>query len=354
VQGSYSYGYDLITQTQAGQASYYLVDGLGSTRLLLDGLGQVLNSYEYEAFGETVSQSGTTGNKYQYAGEQLDGTLGDYYLRQRFYDTSSGRFGRIDTYKGSLGNPQTLHRYTYGNDNPANSVDPTGLFSIAEFNAAESIRNILAGIQVNSGAYLISATLNDGDYGLREFLTDFAWNAVVTTAFLALPFLVQRITNPGAHRLPVLGAKGPISDREFNPAAAGGPIRKLTMRNVKITNKGVDKVAQHVRRFEYDPGNEYMVERLRAIASGNVAPTQVDLNYYTHELREGFRYRNLGTPNGQQPLNADEAYAVWNNAHTATLEDYGIAGKETDLFHPNAITILRTVLAHYNPMVAKV
>lgn len=44
VQASYVHGNDLITQTQAGQTSYYLVDGLGSTRLLTDTAGQVLNA----------------------------------------------------------------------------------------------------------------------------------------------------------------------------------------------------------------------------------------------------------------------------------------------------------------------
>jgi RHS repeat-associated protein len=130
VQASYVYGNDLITQTQAGQTSYYLVDGLGSTRLLADTQGQVLNTYGYEAFGQTVSQSGSADNKYQYVGEQFDAALGDYYLRQRFYDMSSGRFGRMDTWKGSRDNPITLHKYIYGNNNPVTFVDPTGFMSV--------------------------------------------------------------------------------------------------------------------------------------------------------------------------------------------------------------------------------
>jgi RHS repeat-associated protein len=132
VQASYVYGNDLITQTQAGQTSYYLVDGLGSTRLLTDAQGQVLNAYGYEAFGESTNQSGTTNNKYQYAGEQFDSALGDYYLRQRFYDTSSGRFGRMDTYEGKISSPQTLHKYLYANANPVHLTDPSGLFTLAE------------------------------------------------------------------------------------------------------------------------------------------------------------------------------------------------------------------------------
>jgi RHS repeat-associated protein len=151
VQGSYSYGYDLITQTQAGQASYYLVDGLGSTRLLLDGQGLVLNSYGYEAFGETVSQTGTTGNKYQYAGEQLDSALGDYYLRQRFYDTSSGRFGRMDTYEGNRQQPLSLSKYIYTQDDPINGVDPTGYFLMGAL-------SVIVTLSALAGLYFITQT----------------------------------------------------------------------------------------------------------------------------------------------------------------------------------------------------
>jgi RHS repeat-associated protein len=164
----------LIAQIQVGQMSYYLVDGLGSTRLLTDGLGQVLNSYGYEAFGETTSQSGTASNKYQFAGEQFDSALGDYYLRQRFYDTSSGRFGRMDTYQGGQGNPLTLHKYSYTHNNPGNGNDPTGLFTIAEYSAAESIRKILAGGQANSTTYLFSSAQKGSGYSPGDFLKDIA------------------------------------------------------------------------------------------------------------------------------------------------------------------------------------
>jgi RHS repeat-associated protein len=145
VQASYVYGYDLITQTQAGQTSYYLVDGLGSTRLLTDTQGQVLNAYGYEAFGETVSQSGPASNKYQYAGEQFDAAIGDYYLRQRFYDTSSGRFGRMDAYEGRIGSPSSLQKYLYAHSNPIQFIDPTGYFSISNVLTTMAILGILLG-----------------------------------------------------------------------------------------------------------------------------------------------------------------------------------------------------------------
>jgi RHS repeat-associated protein len=146
VQASYVYGNDLISQTRGSATSFYLVDGLGSTRLLTDSQGQVLNAYGYEAFGQTVSQTGTASNQYQYAGEQLDSTLGDYYLRQRFYDTSSGRFGRMDTYEGKQSDPLTLHKYIYAHNNPTNLFDPTGFSADFAFGGGLALRAVIENI----------------------------------------------------------------------------------------------------------------------------------------------------------------------------------------------------------------
>ena len=87
--------------------------------------------------------------------------------------------------------------------------------------------------------------------------------------------------------------------------------------------RGVDYVERHVARFGEDELNKAMVQRLREIADGTREATPTDLNFYTHELRESVRYRKLGWKTGQ-PLDRDEAYRLWNNAHTATLEDYRI------------------------------
>jgi hypothetical protein len=103
---------------------------------------------------------------------------------------------------------------------------------------------------------------------------------------------------------------------------------------VQISHGGIDRVEQHIDRFGPDDANEAMVKRLRSIANGDMAPTKYDLNYYTHELRESERYTNLGWERGQ-PEGADAAYELWNNAHTATLEDYGL--KDNQLYHPDAL-----------------
>ena len=170
VAASYVYGLDLISQERGSADSFYLVDGLGSTRGLTDGAGNVTDTYSYDAFGNLGGVSGGTKNDYLFAGEQFDGGLGQYYLRQRYYDSRSGRFTRRDTYEGSLSDPISLHKYLYGNANPVTYTDPSGLFSAGEAQAAADIANTLAGIQWESGQHLIFATLSGGNYGLQDII----------------------------------------------------------------------------------------------------------------------------------------------------------------------------------------
>lgn len=127
----------------------------------------------------------------------------------------------------------------------------------------------------------------------------------------------------------VRGARGPASGRPFDPGQAGGPIRQLSTEGVRVTSKGVDVVERHLARFGADAANPGMIEKLRRIASGELKATTADMNFYTHELREFVRYRRLGHPEG------NPGHDVWDNAHTATLEDYGLKGNTTDLYDPD-------------------
>ena len=127
---SYVYGLDLISQQRNGDDSFYFVDGLGSTRGLTDSSGEVTDAYWYDAYGNLLEHEGNSGNDYLFAGEQFDEGLGQYYLRQRYYDPATGRFTRRDTWEGDRFKPITLHKYLYGNGNPVRYIDPSGLASV--------------------------------------------------------------------------------------------------------------------------------------------------------------------------------------------------------------------------------
>jgi hypothetical protein len=71
-----------------------------------------------------------------------------------------------------------------------------------------------------------------------------------------------------------------------------------------------------------------------------INPTKTDLAYYTHELKESFRYKRLGFPDRQPSGDAGET--LWNNTHTATLEDFRLGDK--DILFPE----LRSMNGQYN------
>src|SRR5436189_4242596 len=118
---TYVYGLDLISATDnAGTQTYFLHDGIGSTTDLTDGSGNSTATYRYDAFGAIRSQTGSSSNQWLFTGEQRDGDSSMYYLRARYYDSSTGRFLSQDPAHAG-------HPYVYVGNNPVLSVDPYGL-----------------------------------------------------------------------------------------------------------------------------------------------------------------------------------------------------------------------------------
>jgi RHS repeat-associated protein len=128
---TYTYGHDLLNQDQkisgtSWQATWFAYDGHGSVRQLTDGLGNVTDRYDYDAFGVLLNSAGTTFNRYRYCGEQYDDALGLYYLRARVMNASNGRFWSMDEYEGDNEDPTSLHKYLYANAEPITGIDPSG------------------------------------------------------------------------------------------------------------------------------------------------------------------------------------------------------------------------------------
>ena len=119
-------GSELLSQKRGSTSSYYLKDGQGSVRTLLDGLGAATDRYSYDAFGAVQNRTGTTANNYQYTGQQYDVLSGLYDLRARYYNPSDGRFLSQDTASVDFNNPIELNRYVYTANNSVNYIDPTG------------------------------------------------------------------------------------------------------------------------------------------------------------------------------------------------------------------------------------
>jgi RHS repeat-associated protein len=137
VSRQYTYGLQRISQQQeissAWTPSFYGYDGGGTVRNLTDSSGTVTDSYEYDAFGNSFTVSGSTPNNYLYRGEQWDADLGLYYLRARYYNPLTGRFLSRDPEDGNVTNPASLHKYNYASGDPVNRLDPTGRADAIEY-----------------------------------------------------------------------------------------------------------------------------------------------------------------------------------------------------------------------------
>jgi RHS repeat-associated protein len=146
VSRSYTYGLSLINQrlTANGQGlSFFGFDGHGSVRYLTSSTATVTDTYDFDAFGNLISSTGSTPNNYLFAGEQFDSALGIYYNRARYYDQRIGRFWTMDTLEGSIDEPLSLHHYVYASGNPPNRRDPSGFEDIASLSVAEGISDQL-------------------------------------------------------------------------------------------------------------------------------------------------------------------------------------------------------------------
>jgi RHS repeat-associated protein len=162
----YTYGDDLVAQHRRIDAtttnsSTYHYDGIGSTRQLTDVEGAVTDTYVFEAFGELENSTGFTTNRYLFTGEQFDPNLGFYYLRARYYSPVIGRFSTMDSFPGVMFEPMTLHRYLYGNGNPANVIDPSGNFGISDVVGAVRV----AGIQAVQATVRFGSKIAGGPIG---------------------------------------------------------------------------------------------------------------------------------------------------------------------------------------------
>ncbi|VVP04485.1 hypothetical protein PS898_02985 [Pseudomonas fluorescens] len=135
---------------------------------------------------------------------------------------------------------------------------------------------------------------------------------------------------------PYAGAtvKGKYSGRDFNPDQIGGEILDLQWVPETISAEGTIIVKLHISKFLQSDANEIMLDRLERIARGELEATDTDKRFYTHEIREFERFKALGFGDTERP---DIGSPIWNNVHTATLEDFQLKDDPTLLYTTEAL-----------------
>ncbi|WP_367374213.1 S-type pyocin domain-containing protein [Pseudomonas lini] len=128
--------------------------------------------------------------------------------------------------------------------------------------------------------------------------------------------------------------EGEHSGRDFNPEQIGGPTLDLKWTPAVASQEGVNIVELHTSKFPPSDANKVMIDRLHRILRGELEMTDTDKRFYTHEIREFERFKALGYGDTEMP---DAGSSVWNNVHTATLEDFKLKDDPSLLYTPEAL-----------------
>jgi RHS repeat-associated protein len=104
-----------------GAVTYLVADSLGSVRGTANSAGNLTATTSYDAWGNPETTGGVTAvSPIGYAGGYTDPT-GLIYLLARYYQPTTGQFISVDPELTTTRQP-----YSYGNDDPVITVDPTG------------------------------------------------------------------------------------------------------------------------------------------------------------------------------------------------------------------------------------
>lgn len=179
----------MISQSDgAGNVYFFLHDGHGSTRMLVDAAAAIVERYAYDAFGQTLvgidlTSADAAKTTWLFAGDgQFDPANGltNHIARWRQGHLFIGR----DPFAGDHFDPISLHKYLYAHANPVMYVDPSGLFGLAGFAAGFGIANSIRSIptEVVLSAFDAAITAIDGvqaGQNAQQIISSFVSNQVL-------------------------------------------------------------------------------------------------------------------------------------------------------------------------------
>jgi RHS repeat-associated protein len=278
---------------ELGGRRHYHLDHLGTPRLSTADNGQRISRHTYLPFGEELlpiaqeTQAGFdredplkfTGHERDFAGGfgGEDGNAVDY-MHARYYGPTAGHFLSVDpalNVERALLNPQTWNKYSYVDNSPMGSTDPTGR-APAEFTiAANALEEVWIGAEVGvAGTGLAILGAGAAGYGVGTAINNIAGvsNAVTKTIETVLDHTIYLAENNRQKQARVNGLIGIAAIHLGKVNSAGGPGKDPDFNHHKKEIKAFLEKALQVARRLPRKAQEEAVKRIFNIAE------QVGLN----------------------------------------------------------------------------
>jgi len=162
---------NLLAMTVCGSETntyYALKDHQNSVLAFTDASGTIVESYEYDAYGNILDMkdcSGSSianhqsaiGNRYLFQGREIDWDIGLIYFRARWYSPETGRW----LSKDPIGISGGLNLYVFCGNNPVNFIDPFGWVDLFPNSPVDVVVEITTAVSIYQDARSTQPGHND-------------------------------------------------------------------------------------------------------------------------------------------------------------------------------------------------
>ncbi len=218
-------------------------DMLGNILALLDGSGNVVVQYKYDAWGNhTVTDANGNAitdadhignlNPFRYRGYYFDRETGFYFLQSRYYDPEVGRFLNMDSIE--YADPESvngINLYAYCGNNPVMGYDPDGTWDWLRAIAIAALAVVavaaIAAITVATGGaatpVIAGAVIGAGISGASSAVSQLATTGTIDAGQLIVDMSIGAVS--GAFGGSAIGVGG-MTVASFATGAAGSLGKK--------------------------------------------------------------------------------------------------------------------------------
>jgi RHS repeat-associated protein len=172
-----------VAKKENNELKLFHPDHLGSTTLITDFNGELLEETRYLPFGAVLAGGE---EDFLYTGKEKDNS-GLYYYEARYYDPFLRKFTQPDSIIPSAYNPQSFNQYSYVMNNPYKYVDPSGNVAImAAIGIAATV-----GAAIFGTVNVVSQMVENGDVGAPldggDIISEMAGGAAAGATVTAIP-----------------------------------------------------------------------------------------------------------------------------------------------------------------------